>query len=136
MRTMRGMLGDRLRGGILAALVAYVMLLQGLVSAFAQGALAAPQPGSTFIICSLTGAAPGTEGTVGGDPLERAAHHCCAALCHAAASHSPALPTADLGPAFAPEGPTPLHFTAPEIPPRPDALGLSSEARAPPLLSV
>ncbi|WP_163269274.1 hypothetical protein [Chelativorans alearense] len=133
---MRCMLGDRLRGGVLAALIAYVMLLQGLVSAFAQGALAAPQPGSTFVICSLTGAVPGTEGTVGDGPLERAAHHCCAALCHAAASHSPALPTADLGPAFVPEAGTPPHLPALEVSPRPSALGLSCEARAPPLHSI
>lgn len=133
---MRHILGDRLTAGLLAALVAYVMLLQGLVSAFAQGALAAPQPGSTFVICSLTGAVPGTEGPVDDSPLERAAHQCCAALCHAAASHAPILPTVDLGPAFEPEAEARPHFPTHDVSPRPSPSGLLPEARAPPLFSI
>lgn len=133
---MRRILGDRLTAGFLAAVVAYMMLLQGLVSAFAQGALAAPQPGSTFVICSLTGAVPGTEGTVGDPLLERAAHHCCAALCHAAASHSPILPVIDLGPAFISAADTPLHFQVGHSIRQPSILGLLPEARAPPFISI
>jgi hypothetical protein len=132
---MRRIMGDRLTGGLLAALVAYVMLLQGLVSAFAQGAFAAPQLRSTFVICSLTGAVPGTEGTTD-DPLERAAHHFCAALCQTAASHSPILPTADLGPAFEPQIEAQSHFSTLQDQPRPSAARWFPEARAPPSLSI
>jgi hypothetical protein len=132
---MRHIMGDRLTGGLLAALVAYVMLLQGLVSAFAQGALAAPQPGSTFVICSLTGAVPGAEGTTD-DPLERAAHHCCAALCHAAAAQSPILPAIDLGPAFEPQTEALSHFPTFQEQLRPSVAGLLPEARAPPFFSI
>lgn len=135
MKSMRHILGDRLTAGILTALVAYVMLLQGLVSAYAQGALTGSQPGSTFVICSLTGAVPGTEDYVD-EPLERAAHQCCAALCHAAASFAPILPPADPGPAFIAEAGPRLYFPTRHAPPRPSILGLLPEARAPPPISI
>lgn len=132
---MRRILGDRLSGGIFAALVAYVLAVQGLLSAFAQGALAAPRPDTGFVICSLAGgvsARPDRSHL----PLERAAHHCCAALCHAAAAHSPALPAADAAPAFlSREGGKPQAFS-PHVPLLPAVLGLAAEARAPPFLSA
>jgi len=136
MRSMRRILADRLAAGLLAAVVAYVMLLQGLVSAYAQGALAGSQPGSAFVICSPTGAIPGTDDTPGDTPLERAAHDCCAALCQAASSHSPILPAIDLGPAFVSEAHTRLHFQNKHSVRPPSILGLLPEARAPPFISI
>jgi hypothetical protein len=102
---------------VFAALFAYMLLLQGLIGAFAQGVLAAPHSGSTFIFCSLTGAIPGTQGTVD-HPLEHAAHHCCAALRHAATSHTLILPGIELGPAFVPQAGARLHFLVLDASPR------------------
>lgn len=96
---MRAMLGDRLFGGGLAVLLAYVLLLQGLVAAVGQGLMAA---GGDGVICTPSGLVP-VEPRAPATP-ELPAHGCCLALCQAMGGLAPALPaTSDS---------LPLHRTA------------------------
>ena len=52
-----GIRPDRVSPWLIAGLVAYVLLLRGLVPAYAKGAMAADSVGPVFVICSPSGTA-------------------------------------------------------------------------------
>jgi hypothetical protein len=132
MDRMRRMFRDRLAGSVLAAAIAYALLLQGLIGTYAQAAMAAAEAGPAMVICSHAGAAD----TGGGHPLEDLAHDCCAAACQAACAIGPALASGcDLGPAFT-ALPSSPWWPRPEDGKPPRFLGLIREARGPPLFSA
>ena len=132
---MRSICGTRNRaaGYVLMLLLVYVLLLQGLASAYARTLMATDQFAPALVICAPSGKTdqPST------DPLEHVAQSCCNALCEAAASIGPSIkPSSRELPWLVPLL-TAADFdvspvqTAP--PDRPDTL---PDARAPPHLSI
>ncbi len=84
MRIFRRVLGDRLSGGVIAALTAYALLLQGLLSAYAAGAAAAQvRAGPALVICSSIGAVEIGPERPGGPAEKSPAHACCIGFCSA-----------------------------------------------------
>ncbi|MEQ8346694.1 MAG: hypothetical protein RIB84_29645 [Sneathiellaceae bacterium] len=84
---IRALLGDRLFGGGLAALLAYTLLLQGLVASVGQGLAAAAGDSA---LCTPAGLAAGERPAPAAPDLP--AHGCCLALCQALGGPAPALP--------------------------------------------
>lgn len=75
-------MGNRLKGGITALLVAYVMLLHGLLGAYAQAAMSGDsQTAPLFVLCDTYGLVAHQEGGSphGSEPGER-----CKILCQSA----------------------------------------------------
>ncbi|GEM_PF-3673096 len=130
------MAGRRLSGRAIALLVAYVLLVHGVVIAVAQGAMAAPGNGLPFVICAPSGAA--TLPYDGSDkaPARSGSHDCCAVRCQMLFAASACLPENVLATAFAPHG---VLVAAPPSragPPRSRPARLLAEPRAPPRLSA
>jgi hypothetical protein len=128
MQALRNMKQDRVTAWLVAGLLAYLLLLQGTVSAFAKAAMAADSAGPAFIICAPSGE-DYSEGT---HPLAEFAHDCCSSVCQLACSVGPAaLPVAEL---LAPTLPllAPLRAKPAVHGNAPGELGLTSDARAPP----
>lgn len=78
---------DRKASIVLLALLAYVMLLQGLATAYARTLMATDQLAPAIVICAPSGK---TERPPA-DPLEHVARKCCNALCEAAAAIGPSI---------------------------------------------
>lgn len=78
MRLFRSLLADRFQNGMAILLLGYLLVLQGLLGAMAQGVMAA-SPGADVIICSTSGATglPGNAEAGGTAPSERRAPHDC-----------------------------------------------------------
>lgn len=79
---MRRYMGNRLKGGITALLIAYVMLLHGLLGAYAQAAMSGDsQTAPLFVLCDTYGLVAHQEGGYphGSEPGER-----CKILCQSA----------------------------------------------------
>lgn len=116
---------------LVTGLLAYMLLFQGAVSAYARSSMAADQLGSGIIIC-----APGGSDPQIGHPLAGLAHDCCSSLCQLACSIGPAAaPVSDL---IIP-GLLPLDLAHPQLiitRTAPNELGLSRDARAPPPFSI
>lgn len=119
--------------GLLVGLAAYLILLQGLATAYAKTSIAVDQFGPAFIICSPSQTADHQIA----DPLEQIVKECCTALCVAASSVGPTLQPSDtetfgLPPVTTdnkPFSPSPRH-TPPGEP------GSIKDARAPPAFSI
>ncbi len=131
---MRELLRDRVVAGLLACLMAYAVLFQGVAYAFSQGAMAGSGTVPGFVLCTSNGAQAADED---GLPANgRTAHDCCTALCQAGCAVSPALGATT--PAL--ESPVILLLarTWPErvAPAHPGARGLLAEARGPPVFSI
>ncbi|WP_156122212.1 hypothetical protein [Aureimonas altamirensis] len=139
MRWVRQLIGDRLSGGMLAALTGYLLVLQVLMTGFACGSTVPLQvdAGVRFVICH-------PSDVVGASADERATqddqgHPCPCAVCHLAdPTLLAALPQgSDLGPAFARADtavPSP-HRVADPLP-TPHLLGLARDTRGPPQVSA
>jgi len=131
MQMFRSIRQDRLTAWLLAALISYMLLLQGAVSAFAKSSMAADELGPTFIIC-----APSGEHYHGDHPLADFAHDCCSSLCQLACATGPAaLPEAAALPATLKQTVLAWAAIAADLA-APSDLGLAGEARAPPALSA
>ena len=117
---------------LLAALISYMLLLQGAVSAYAKGAMAVHELGPTFIICSPSG----EDYSDISHPLAGFALDCCSSLCQFACASAPAdLPeTAALAATHAQTFLAWTVIVADFLPP--SDLGLVGEARAPPAFSA
>lgn len=121
------------KDGLFLGVLAYVLLLQGLATAYATTLMATDQFGPTFVICSPSG----NSIQPAGDPLEDVVDKCCNALCQA---------TSMTGPVIEPPGGgahwlVPVESLANEFPSisrpvLPGELGAFPEARGPPRFSV
>ncbi len=125
---IRRLLGDRLLGGGLAALLGYVLLLQGLVASVGQGLAAAD---GNAVICTPAGLATGERPSPAAPDIP--GHSCCLALCQALGGPAPALPAA----AGIPLLPPPAAMRPQAARPGPSlpaarSAGRLPEARAPP----
>lgn len=135
MRFFRRCLADRLSGGVLAAFMAYVLVLSALVGSMtcSLAAAAGAEFGAGFVICSPSGA-----NTQPGAPAHGGSHcHCpCGLLCSVGGATLAAVP--------------PVAVVAPTVPRivvahfpiesrtvlKSAALDRLAEARAPPAFSV
>lgn len=134
MNTMREILRDRIAAGLMAGLIAYLLIFQGVAAAFAKGAMAGTDAAAGFVICSPIGAAPATDEEDA--PAGGGVHDCCTTLCQAGCAVAPAMPAAAAG----------LHCAFPVVagsrwplqalPANPRECGLMAEARAPPSFSI
>ncbi|WP_142849939.1 hypothetical protein [Telmatospirillum sp. J64-1] len=78
-------MADRFKAVLLAATISYVLVVHGLITAYAHAAMAVPQSGLPFILCSFQGnTAPDTA-----HPLQDLAHTSCSAVCQAACAAAP-----------------------------------------------
>lgn len=129
MRFMRQVLGDRFVGGLVAAVVAYMLLLQGVSGAYAIGFMAG---GSATVLCNPLGS-PDQKGQ--DKSHENGVCPCCSALCHSSSLLQPAVPQdgtillAGFGPFLA------VGRDVRRSASHPSELRLAAEARAPPALS-
>lgn len=87
MDALRKLIWQELKTALLAVGVVYVLLSQGLLSAYAQTVMAASEAGPRFIICSPLG------GSADEDPIKALARDCCSTLCQAASAIGPLLPS-------------------------------------------
>lgn len=72
-------IGDRSDTALWVVSLTLVILLQGLITAYAQASMAAWSAGPSSVICSVH--APPTDADA---PLKELARHCCSTLCQAA----------------------------------------------------
>lgn len=132
MQGFRDIRRDRLSAWLLTGLLAYVLLFQGLVSAYAKAAMAADAAGPQFVICSPLG----TAGEADAHPFENLAKDCCPHLCQAMCGAGAWLP----GPSAEPAAFTlssQLNWScnaAPRAPP--SETGLVIGARGPPVPTI
>ncbi|TKT74908.1 hypothetical protein [Aquamicrobium sp. LC103] len=132
MHGIRGIIADRFVAGLMAAALAYFLLLQGLFGAYAQTAMAVAEGGPGFVICSSFGVSDqGTD-----QPAKKLAHDCCSTACQAACSSLPAVSTTAVPVEFdttlAPEQ---WHASLAARGP-PPVVGLIPNPRAPPQVSI
>lgn len=129
MRFFRQIIADMTSGGLLAAVIAVMLLLQGAVSGYAQAAMVADDPG---VICSSHGAETGShKQTDGGERRD-----CCLTACRIAAAFTATLPAKS--PVVVSH--LPVIADVLSIPPgdfvSPHRLGLARDARGPPSISL
>lgn len=131
MQAMRSIRQDRWLAYLVIGLLAYLLLLQGLVSAHARSAMAADDSRQGFVICAPSGA----DNSQVQHPLSDLAHECCSSLCQLACSVGPAdLPADEIATPSRVEldlDPQ-LHVARANIT---GISGLASDARAPPSFS-
>ncbi|MBW6421418.1 hypothetical protein KX729_08190 [Rhizobium sp. XQZ8] len=129
MRFFRQIIADMTSGGLLAAVIAVMLLLQGAIGGYAQAATAADDPG---VICSLHGTETGSHKQTDGS--ER--RDCCLTACRIAAAFTATLPAKS--PAIVSRLPVVSDVLG--IPPgdfvSPHRLGLARDARGPPPVSL
>lgn len=130
MRGLRRIFGDRVSGGVIVVALAYTLLLQGLLGAYARTALAAPGDEGPAAFCYSLAAPDGEPA-----PLASLAHDCCGLLCKTACAAPAALAGGDLGAAFAAAAPLAPGRGAQPDALSPPALELLRSARAPPAFS-
>ncbi|MGK9051854.1 DUF2946 family protein [Neorhizobium petrolearium] len=131
MRFIRQIIGDSMSGGVLSALIAVMLLLQGAIGGYAQAGMASSHA-DAGVICTEHGADASTpEG-----PSGKSWPTCCGIGCQALSSLSSLLPVK--GPSLrapllveAATASTPVGTVS-----APHALGLAREARAPPTSSI
>lgn len=80
MTLRRRIIGDRSDTTLWVVSLTLVILLQGLVTAYAQASMAAWSASSSSVICSIH-SAPSTDADA---PLKDLARHCCSTLCQVA----------------------------------------------------
>ncbi|WP_157070203.1 hypothetical protein [Aureimonas frigidaquae] len=140
MSLVRRWMGDRLSGGVLAAMAGYFLILQVLMTGFACGASVLAATPDAFVIChpGTTAAASPADADADGHAA-LAGHDCPCVVCHAADPRLfAALPTGqDIGPAFSLQEPARPWFALRDDPaPSPAPLGLAPDPRGPPTLSA
>lgn len=97
MRTMRRALRDGLTGSVGIALLAYLLVLQALVSSMSQSAMQAAHAGSAHVICSEHGILIAPSGADERTPDSEALRWHCATLCQLASMAAPAVLGAQAG---------------------------------------
>ena len=129
MRFFRQIIADMTSAGLLAAVIAVTMLLQGAITGYAQAAMVADDPG---VICSSHGPETGSHKQTDGS--ER--RDCCLTACRLAASLAVALPVKS--PVLVVRIPDVADVL--DILPgdalSPHGLGLARDARGPPSISL
>ncbi|EPE99987.1 hypothetical protein RGCCGE502_01841 [Rhizobium grahamii CCGE 502] len=88
---MRSILRDRVSASAVALLVACLLLIQGLLSGTAQGAMAASAVDPFAIICSSSGHSSINEAGHGNLPAKKAPECPCGTLCRLASTAMPAI---------------------------------------------
>jgi hypothetical protein len=101
MKILRRIMSRPLSGGVVAAAMMYVLLLQSVVGAIAQGAMSYPIDGQPSVICFTSSETSGA-GESSSQPDEGELHKFCATLCQLSCVRSVSL------------------HDAPSIPQRPD----------------
>jgi hypothetical protein len=130
MRFFRQIIRDAMSGGVLAGLIAVMLLLQGGISGYAQASMLSLE-GAVEIICSSSGG----EHQSDDKPFGSMPQPCCQAACQIAASVAPALPC-DIGPvAVLPAATAETPAIVASIHETPRLLGLSGDVRGPPRFS-
>lgn len=133
------MLADRLSGGFIAILTAYMILLQAFLGSFADGLAAGRDFGPVLdhVICGPSGITTAGAGQADGGNGVPGPHDCpCAVLCQFV-GHAPVMaPTADpIGVADILRAASAIRIPPGQpLAPTPRENGLLSEARAPPVL--
>ncbi|MGK6312084.1 DUF2946 family protein [Neorhizobium sp. DT-125] len=131
MRFIRQIIGDSTSGGVLSALIAVMLLLQGMIGGYAQAGMVSLHA-DAGVICTEHGADASTPQT----PPGKSWPACCGIGCQALSSLASLLPVK--GPALA--APLLAGIATASVPveagPTPHALGLAQEARAPPTPSI
>lgn len=130
MDSLRKLIWQELKTALLAVGVVYLLLSQGLISAYAQTAMAVAEAGPRFIICSPLG------GTSNEDPIKALARDCCSTLCQVASSIGPSLPPSSVAFAFKVELQPAKWRPAAAVRGPPSRSRLVPEARGPPSLSI
>ncbi|MFB9947690.1 DUF2946 family protein [Rhizobium puerariae] len=131
MRIIRQIIGDAASGGVLSALIAFMLLLQGMIGGYAQAGMMSLDD-EAGIICTEHGAGASTQR----EPAEKSWPSCCGMACQAFSSLTSPLPVS--GPALV--APLLVEVAAADtsgttgVTPR--ALGLTREARAPPISPI
>ncbi len=87
MTLRRRIVGDRSDTALWVVSLTLVILLQGLVTAYAQASMAAWSAGPSSVICSVH-----TTQADANAPLKDLARHCCSTLCQAACAIGTGLP--------------------------------------------
>lgn len=131
MGMMRTLLCDRLLRGVLAAFLAYFLVLQAFVGGFSSGAMAAGFNDAGFVICAPSGDPP--PDWADGAPGPHDKNVCpCATVCQLPAGLD-ARPDGNAASILVREQPAqPLKFARADAPDPSPASGLVSDARAPP----
>lgn len=123
----------RIAGLCLPLFLAYLLLLQGLATAYAQTLMKTNQLDPAFVICAPSG----QTDQLPDDPLEQVSKNCCNALCEAALSVGPSVqsPTAEIEWIFPDEAAAYLipHPSQTAPPGQPELL---PQVRAPPFFSI
>ncbi|RJG43590.1 hypothetical protein D3Y55_04470 [Mesorhizobium sp. DCY119] len=133
MKLMRHLLKDRLSVGAIAALIGYMLLLQGLVAGFSQGAMAASALDPLHVICASDGTISTAAKDPAGSPVDKAFQCPCATLCQLAATATPAvLGQLAVFAYAAPKDTNAVRFEQADVF-QSVFRGLLAEARAPPL---
>ncbi|MBN9025041.1 MAG: hypothetical protein J0H20_05380 [Rhizobiales bacterium] len=130
MDALRKLIWQELKTALLAVGVVYLLLSQGLISAYAQTAMAAAEAGPRFIICSPLGGADAE------DPIKALARDCCSTLCQAASAIGPSLAPSPVVFAFRVDARPTQWRPAGTVRGPPSETRLVPEARGPPSLSI
>ncbi|MCX5577165.1 hypothetical protein [Kaistia terrae] len=126
----RKLIWQELKTALLAVGVVYVLLSQGLISAYAQTVMAASEAGPRFIICSPLGGASDE------DPIKALARDCCSTLCQAASAIGPLLPSSPVVFAYKADVRPAKWRPAGAVGGPPSKTRVVPEARGPPSLSI
>jgi hypothetical protein len=100
MGTMRSILRDWVSASAVALLVAGLLLIQGLLSGTAQGAMAASAVEPFEIICSLSGHGSVNDAAHGNLPAKKVPECLCGTLCRLASAAMPAILSGQAGPLY------------------------------------
>lgn len=100
MGTMRSILRDRGSASAVALLFACLLLIQGLLSGTAQGAMAASAADPFTVICSSDGHGSVNDAGHGNLPAKKAPECPCGTLCRLASAAMPAILGGQAGPLY------------------------------------
>jgi hypothetical protein len=131
MRFFRQFIGDASCGSPLAALIGVLMALQALIGGFGSGTMAFASV-EEAIICTAHDADRGSPKA----PGERHSKDCCLTACQIAASLQAGLPAKAPAPPVAAASRSASDSDIADASLAPRHLGLSSDARAPPVLPI
>lgn len=90
MKAIRQILSDRILATALAAVIAYVLALQGFAGGYARASVITPADSALHVICASSGIADEASRSTQ-DPLRKSADCPCATLCRLAGSMAPAI---------------------------------------------
>lgn len=134
MKTLRLILRDRVSAGAMTALVAVMLLMQGLLAGVAHGTMASAAVDPFNIICIAH--EDGPQQTLPDSGPAKAAHDLCATLCQLAAGYTPALPGRSVDIAMPVVGRVAEVYFTSKSAVRVILPSSFAEARAPPFLSA